>query len=88
MLEEADYAAVTTHCFGDGDLAVITTDGFFEAMNFDDEQFGVGRVLELLHRDRDLPAAQIIENLHEAVVDFTQGLPQADDLTAVVIRKR
>ena len=88
LMVQADYGEVICHHFGRGDLAVITTDGFFEAANAAGQQFGVSRLLELLRRDRDLPSKQIIANLHHAVSDFTAGQAQADDLTAVVIRRK
>jgi len=43
--------------------------------------------MELLACDRDLPAADMIANLRRAVLEFTAGEPQADDLTAVIIRR-
>ncbi|HAU38255.1 MAG TPA: stage II sporulation protein E, partial [Phycisphaerales bacterium] len=73
--------------FQPGDFAVITTDGFFEASNARDEQFGMERMTGVLRQARDLPAAEMIEVLHAAVCEFAAGEPQADDLTAVVIRR-
>jgi len=87
IMAGSDYGAATTKQFQSGDLAVITTDGFFEAANEAGEMFGITRMTELLHRDRDLPAATMIDNLRRAVSDFTAGQPQGDDLTAIVIRK-
>jgi len=88
ILAEEDFADVVCHQFEGGDFAVITTDGFFEANGPTDEQFGVPRMLEILRRDRDLPAAEMIDHLHAAVVEFTEGQPQADDLTAIIIRRK
>ena len=87
VMAEVDYSRLETVPMKSGDLAVIITDGIFEAVNADDEQFGIDAVIQLLRRDRDLPAAQITDSLRDAVLDFTKGQPQADDLTAVVIRK-
>ncbi len=67
---------------------MITTDGFFESADPDGELFGIERMMELLRRDRDLTAGEMIANLNEAVTEFTQGQPQADDLTAVIIRRK
>ncbi len=87
VMAQVDYSQLETVPMKSGDLAVIITDGIFEAINADDEQFGIDRIIQLLRRDRDLPAAQITDSLRDAVLDFTKGQPQADDLTAVVIRK-
>jgi phosphoserine phosphatase RsbU/P len=70
-----------------GDMMILVTDGFFEWINADGEQFGIERMCELIRRHRDLPAEDIIRRLHEAVVTFAAGTPQADDLTAVVVKK-
>jgi len=87
IIEEMDYSDVLMRKFAPGDFVAITTDGFFEAVNPTNEMFGVDRLTDLLRRDRDLDTGDMITNLHESVLHFTTGLPQADDLTAVVIRK-
>lgn len=88
IMEDAEYQQVIDFQFARGDLAVITTDGFFEAVNPAGEPFGLERMMDLLRRDRDLPAEQILRNLASAVTAFTAPGPQVDDLTAVVIRRR
>jgi serine phosphatase RsbU (regulator of sigma subunit) len=70
-----------------GDLLVLTTDGFFEWANSKDEQFGVKRLEETIRASREKPPAEIIAALYKAVIDFSEGTKQGDDLTAVVIRK-
>jgi len=88
IMPEAQYDRSAVRDFAPGDLAVITTDGFFEAVNPSGEPFGVARMMELLRRDRGLRAEEMIEDLHRAVADFTEGRPQGDDLTAVIIRRK
>ena len=88
IMAETRFENAPTHRFAPGDFAAITTDGFFEAAKASGEEFGVERMMELLARDRDLPAADMITNLRRAVLEFTAGEPQADDLTAVIIRRR
>ncbi len=76
-----------------GDFAAIVTDGLFEATpgrperGADGEQFGISRICDLLRSARDLPAREMIAIVHNAVADWSAGGLQADDLTAVVIRK-
>jgi phosphoserine phosphatase len=81
------FDQVITQDLGRGDLAVIVTDGVFEAVNGRGEQFGIDRVMDLLRCCRDLPAHQTIESLRDAVMTFAGDLDQADDVTAVIIRK-
>ena len=88
LMHETSFDEVSHFQFAPGDFAVITTDGFFEATSPADEQFGIQRMMDLLRRDRDLPAEKMIANLHRAVMDFAAGQPQADDLTAIILRKK
>lgn len=87
IMEGADYEQTLDWQFESGDFAVITTDGFFEAADETKDQFGMERMKDLLRCCRDEPAETMIRRLHEAVLSFTAGEPQADDLTAVVIKK-
>jgi len=87
VLPGTDYETIEQVTMAPGDMAVIITDGFFEATDPSGEQFGIKRVIDLVHRDHELGAPQIIANLHAAVERFTRGCRQADDLTAIVIRK-
>lgn len=70
-----------------GDLLILFTDGFHETRRPDKELFGVERVLAVIRSYRDAPAAEIIRQLHEAVASFSEGAPQQDDLTAVVVKR-
>jgi serine phosphatase RsbU (regulator of sigma subunit) len=39
-----------------------------------------------VQKNRHLPAKQILENLYEDVRQFATGMPQKDDVTAVIIK--
>ncbi len=88
VLEDADYEETKTFKFEPGDLAVVTTDGFFEAFDPAGEMFGVERMLDHIRADRDLSCSEIINRLHNAVNAFSAGLDQADDLTAIAIKRQ
>ena len=85
---EADYTEIVTHDFAPGDIAVILTDGFFEAIGPTEEMFGLDRLTSILRRDRDVPAEQMIERLHGEIMDFIGELEPQDDCTVVVIRRQ
>lgn len=87
VMPDADYSEVLHRDLAPGDLAVIITDGFFEATSADGEEFGIDRLLEVIREYRDRSAERIITEMRLAVMSFTEGLTQADDLTAVIIRK-
>jgi len=70
-----------------GDLLVLTTDGFFEWANAQDEQYGIQRLQDRVRASREKAPAEIISDLYKAVIEFSGGTKQDDDLTAVVIKR-
>jgi serine phosphatase RsbU (regulator of sigma subunit) len=69
-----------------GDLLVLATDGFFEWENDQGEQFGIERMEGVVRASRDSAASEIISHLYDAVIRFSNGTKQQDDLTAVVVK--
>ena len=70
----------------DNDVVVFYTDGITEAINGKQEQFGQERLIKLITQDSNLPAQELIDKIRSAVIDFTQGQAQFDDLTLVVLK--
>jgi sigma-B regulation protein RsbU (phosphoserine phosphatase) len=73
--------------FVPGATLALLTDGFYEAANPQDEQFGEQRVVEFVQQKAAAPLVALIADLHAEIERFTQGRKQADDLTAVLIRR-
>jgi phosphoserine phosphatase RsbU/P len=69
-----------------GDVLALLTDGILEAERPDETQFGAERALEFIRAHRHESAQQIIEGLYRAVRNFSDGLPQTDDITAVICK--
>jgi sigma-B regulation protein RsbU (phosphoserine phosphatase) len=69
-----------------GDLLVLYTDGFSEAMTNDDEEWGEERMLAAVEAVRSRAAGEIISGLFEAADRFTQGAPQQDDMTLLALK--
>ena len=69
-----------------GDIVVLLTDGVLEAMSQDEEFFGEERTLEVVRRNVDRSAAQIVEAIIQAVTVFRGNQRQDDDITALVIK--
>jgi len=69
-----------------GDMVLLVTDGFFEWENPLLEQFGKQRLAEVLQRYSHQEPDVIIAEIYNAVLSFSQGTPQKDDLTAVLIK--
>ena len=70
-----------------GDMLVLTTDGFFEWENPAGEEFGIVRLQDTLMHSAGLPPQEVIRKLYASVTQFTAGVPQADDLTAVILQR-
>ena len=70
-----------------GDMLVLATDGFFEWANPQGEQFGSARMQEKIRESREKLPSEIISNLYRAVVEFSGGTEQKDDLTAIIIKR-
>jgi sigma-B regulation protein RsbU (phosphoserine phosphatase) len=68
-----------------GDYLVSFTDGIVEAKSLENEQYSMQRLGELLRRQWSSPK-ELVELVVENIRQFTQGLPQHDDLTVVAIR--
>jgi phosphoserine phosphatase len=73
--------------FYPGDILVLITDGFFEWRNSGEEPFGENRIAQAIQRLNHLNSDALIDGLYREVIDFSNGTKQADDLTALVIKR-
>jgi serine phosphatase RsbU (regulator of sigma subunit) len=87
LLPRVRYGGAHKLRFAAGDMLVFVTDGFIEWANAQDEDFGQQRVEDAIRAHRDKPPVAIISELHAALVKFTAGTAQPDDLTAVVVKR-
>jgi sigma-B regulation protein RsbU (phosphoserine phosphatase) len=69
-----------------GDLLVIYTDGFSEAMNRRFEEWGEKRLIEAITSCDGLTARDTIIHIMQAADAFATGTPQSDDMTLVILR--
>ena len=69
-----------------GEVYVFCTDGVFEAMNALGQEFTASRLLDVVGRSRDLPAAKIVGAIFQAVAEWRGDAPPNDDMTAVAVR--
>jgi len=73
--------------FGRGDLLCVYTDGFTEATNSDEEEFGLERLEQGVRSRVALPAREISDALYGEVATFAAGIPQYDDQTLLIVRR-
>jgi serine phosphatase RsbU (regulator of sigma subunit) len=74
--------------FAEGDLLVLYTDGIIEAMNLQNEMFGVEKLEELIRNHGAEPTRSLIEHISAQIAGFVGEAPQHDDMTIVVIKAR
>ncbi len=70
-----------------GSLFVLYTDGVTEAMNSKNEEYGEARFLDSLARHSRQGFDRLTESLVADITAFTQGAPQNDDITLVILRR-
>jgi len=87
LVPEAQYTAACLK-LEPGDTLVLFTDGVTEAMDPDDELFGVPRLKQVLTGQVECPLENLQKCVLEAVENFTRGARQADDLTLLIVRYR
>jgi sigma-B regulation protein RsbU (phosphoserine phosphatase) len=69
-----------------GDGVFLYTDGVTEAMDRSNEQFSEIRLEENLQQTLSAPLLDIVHGVITAVKDFSNGAPQADDITVLALR--
>ena len=69
------------------DVLVVYSDGITEAINMNQELFGVDRLLAAIRRNRDKSANELIDAIVATVREYAGPAPQADDMTLIVIKR-
>jgi sigma-B regulation protein RsbU (phosphoserine phosphatase) len=70
-----------------GDLLCIYSDGITEAESMAEEEFGNERLIDVLRRHRDAPLAEVLDAIRSEVGAFSEGHPQGDDQTLLLLRR-
>jgi len=71
----------------EGDTLVVYSDGVTEAANSNDDELETEGLAEVVLKYRHDSARTIIDEINKAVAAFTEGAPQADDITVIVARR-
>ncbi len=86
LLPVSTYQAHATEV-GPGDLLIIYTDGITEAVDGDDEEFGLDRLVAVASRHRAAPLIELRGEIERALDEFVDGVPYADDRTMLFLRR-
>jgi phosphoserine phosphatase RsbU/P len=85
LIPEASYFSSCV-ALRPGDTLVLYSDGVTEAVDPDDEMFGVSRLRELLLGRHDAALESLQKTILDAVRAFSRGANQADDITLLLAR--
>jgi sigma-B regulation protein RsbU (phosphoserine phosphatase) len=85
-LEEFSYNEETVS-LGAGDTLLVYSDGITEPIDANEEEFGEGRLAEILRSRRADTASDLIGRILESVHAHTGENPQMDDMTLLVIKR-
>ena len=70
-----------------GDILVVYSDGLTDAQNHQEDMFGEERLLEIIRQEAPSGSHALKQKFLKAIEEFTQGMPQTDDITFVVVEK-
>jgi serine phosphatase RsbU (regulator of sigma subunit)/catechol 2,3-dioxygenase-like lactoylglutathione lyase family enzyme len=84
LFREWECSMMETH-FECGDTLALYTDGVTESLNGAGDEFGEDRLIELLRRNRSLPAQEIAQSVVEEVQRFS-AKKQYDDITLIIAK--
>jgi sigma-B regulation protein RsbU (phosphoserine phosphatase) len=84
MLEKAEFAVGECQ-LAPGDKVVVYSDGVTEAQNNASEFFGKKRLRSAVTGRNGQSCRAVHDSIQEAVTAFTEGAPQSDDITVVVL---
>ena len=86
LFDFASYQSRTFHLCK-GDILVVYSDGLTDAQNQQEEMFGEERLLQIIRQEAPSGGQAIERRFLKAIEEFTQGMPQTDDITFVLVEK-
>ncbi|MBZ5659993.1 MAG: SpoIIE family protein phosphatase [Acidobacteriia bacterium] len=85
LVPQAEFTATTTN-LQPGDTLALFSDGVTEAMDPQEELYGVPRLREVLAGRHDQPLDHLQKTVLESIQKFTRGASQNDDITLLLVR--
>ena len=70
-----------------GETLVLYTDGVSEAMNVDQEEFGLQRLLQIFNGKPPQNAKEAMTAIFDAVAEFAGEAPASDDITCLALHR-
>lgn len=86
IVEDATFNSVTMELGSDPCMMLCYTDGVIEAMNPDEQFYGMDRLVEAASDLQDLNAASLVKKIRKSVSSFSGSAEQSDDITVLAFR--
>ncbi len=89
MLGLFDFAKYRSRKFhlNEGDILIVSSDGLTKAQNLRREEFGEEGLREIVEREAPSGGQAIERGCLQGLEEFTQGMPQTDDITFVIVER-
>ena len=87
LVPEAEFTTASIQLETD-DTLVLFSDGVTEAMDPEENLFGVSSLQSILDGQHDTGLDRLQQTIVESVDRFTNGASQADDITLLLVRYR
>lgn len=87
LLPEAEYQSGRTTLMP-SDCVVIYSDGVSEAANSADELFEESRLRRIIEEFKGETVEEMADAIRDAVKAFTEGAPQSDDITLLIVQHK
>lgn len=71
-----------------GSSVLLYTDGVIDALDRDENEFGMKRLSQVLETHCQEPAENVIAAINQAIADFVGDQPQFDDFTLLVLKRQ
>jgi serine phosphatase RsbU (regulator of sigma subunit) len=84
LFDDASYESCTFR-LDKGDILVVYSDGLTDARNPQEEMFGEKRLLGIIRQEAPSGSQALEQRFLKAIEEFTQGIPQTDDITFVIV---
>lgn len=86
VIDEESYEEYRFDAIRSGQVILVATDGVWETFDQDEQEFGKGRVCDLIERNADRTADEISHALQKEIAEFRGDGSQLDDITLIVIK--
>ena len=87
LVRANEYGPANEFALASGDVVLLVTDGLFEWTNAAGEAYGLERLRATIQKLAGSSADEMIQGLYRETQKFVGDVPQADDVTIVVVRR-